>query len=88
MATAAEIRAAAERCRPWHPASSKRWICDVAQALGLNTDQARETLLTANRVVPGGLLRRCDLVQAADQAKLAASEIRDGNAEFHFVELP
>ncbi len=53
---------------------------------GMTLPELSEILIQANRA---GLLRlsRADMVDAMDPALVAASEIRDGLATFHFVEI-
>lgn len=62
--------------------SSKVFVSDVVAA-GLAT---KDELLAAHRV--GKIeLSRCDLTSVADRVKVAASEIRYLNAEFHLVRV-
>ena len=86
MATRQEILDAARRVGPtW---GSKAWICQVAAELGVTVAALRADLVRAHREdTRGGILTRCDLVQAAPPDLLAASVVRDLNAEFHFVEV-
>lgn len=67
----------------------KAYICDVAAHLGLDAAQFKTWLRTVGSY-NGLWLRRCDLVEWYDQAKLAASltpatDTGDPCAVWHFV---
>ena len=87
MLTEEQVMAAARRCRPWAAGSRKIYISDVARELGATTGALAGELLRIHRERRGGLLARCDLVQAADPERLSQSEVRWLNSEYHFVEL-
>lgn len=87
MLTEQAVMAAARRCRPWVEGSNKVYICDVAAELGTTTDDLAPELLRLHRESTRreDFLARCDLVQAADPARLARSGVRWLNAQFDFV---
>lgn len=88
VAFAAAVKAAVA-LKPWGLTAAgmdaKAFISDVATILGVtDLDTLKEMMWECHKA---GLLEmaRCDLVQAADNATLQASEWRVFNATFHVV---
>lgn len=90
-ALAAAVRVAAKKCvpafEPMRDAPSKFWIADILAELGRAGYEADGAALVEAHRAGTIALSRCDLVEAFDAAKVAASETYYRRAEFHFVRI-
>lgn len=73
-----ELRRATDHVRPWKPGADRAYIVDLAHEAGVEVSEAAPILLELHRTHPGGILRRLDLVAAADPRKLRQSQIEEG----------